>query len=427
MRKVGSSTYNLTYDAENRLTGVSGAASATFVYDGDGNRVKATFGSATTVYVGNYYEKEGSTVRKYYYAGGARVAMREGSTLYYILTDHLGSTAITVNSGGTAEVGELRYYPYGGTRYTSGTTPTSRRFTGQVEDATIGLYFYNARYYDLALGRFVQADTIVPEPGNPQDWNRYSYVANNPVRSTDPSGHFIFNRPNWMYFVLGLNAVAYAKDCAVSISQAIDAYNAGERRVGALAMHATGATDALVRQAEAVSQLNTDVDVVFSNASLEERLPHAAHLGVWATGKAAEIVGATQLAQTVTGGIKAASQSTSAEPIDELLYRFSNKKGEFTYGLNPGEEAASLVRAADFESPAQAFETMIGRPPASGDMYRVTNVGTALRNGYYPVYDSLQNGMPYGHTSLYGNEWGRAFQAIFEFFGPARPVVPPGG
>jgi YD repeat-containing protein len=80
--------YHLTYDAENRLTGVSGAASATFVYDGDGNRVKATFGSATTVYVGNYYEKEGSTVRTYYYADGARVAMREGSTLYYILTDH---------------------------------------------------------------------------------------------------------------------------------------------------------------------------------------------------------------------------------------------------------------------------------------------------------------------------------------------------
>jgi YD repeat-containing protein len=43
-------TYDLTYDAENRLTTVSGAASANFVYDGDGNRVKATFGSETTVY-----------------------------------------------------------------------------------------------------------------------------------------------------------------------------------------------------------------------------------------------------------------------------------------------------------------------------------------------------------------------------------------
>ncbi len=44
---------------------------------------------------------------------------------------------------------------------------TTYRFTGQREDDTIGLYFYNARYYDPALGRFVQADTVVPSPGNP--------------------------------------------------------------------------------------------------------------------------------------------------------------------------------------------------------------------------------------------------------------------
>ena len=47
--------------------------------------------------------------------------------------------------------------------------PTSYRFTGQRKDATIGLYFYNSRYYDPLLGRFTQADTIVPEPGAPQN------------------------------------------------------------------------------------------------------------------------------------------------------------------------------------------------------------------------------------------------------------------
>jgi RHS repeat-associated protein len=157
-----------------------------------GNRIKATFGSATTVYVGNYFEWTGSTstMKKYYYAGGQRVAMRQGSTLNWLLGDHLGSTAITVDDDGTAEVGELRYYAYGATRYSSGSTPTSYRFTGQREDATIGLYFYNARYYDAALGRFVQADTIVPEPGNPQSLNRYSYVVGNPLRYIDPTGHW---------------------------------------------------------------------------------------------------------------------------------------------------------------------------------------------------------------------------------------------
>jgi hypothetical protein len=51
------------------------------------------------------------------------------------------------------------------------------------------LYYYGARYYDAALGRFVQADTIVPNPGNPQALNRYSYVYNNPLRYTDSTGH----------------------------------------------------------------------------------------------------------------------------------------------------------------------------------------------------------------------------------------------
>jgi RHS repeat-associated protein len=199
-RKVGSSTTaTYSYDAENRLTSVSGAAAATFVYDGDGNRVKATFGATTTVYpstvlragVGAIYETSGSTVLKYYYAGGVRIAMRTGGQIYYLLSDHLGSTNVTANSSG-AQISKLLYKPWGETRFTSGTTPTTWRFTGQREDATIGLYFYNARYLDPQLGRFTQPDTIVPEPGNPQALNRYAYVLNNPVRYTDPTGMLTF-------------------------------------------------------------------------------------------------------------------------------------------------------------------------------------------------------------------------------------------
>jgi RHS repeat-associated protein len=83
----------------------------------------------------------------------------------------------------------MRYYPYGETR--SGTMDTDRLYTGQRWEAGIGLYDYNARYYDPALGRFVQADTVVPSMANPQDFNRYSYVRGNPLRYIDPSGHCI--------------------------------------------------------------------------------------------------------------------------------------------------------------------------------------------------------------------------------------------
>jgi RHS repeat-associated protein len=170
---------------------VSGAASATFVYDGDGNRVKGTVGATTTSYVGTYFEWTGSTstMVKYYYHGGKRVSMRVGaSTWYFLLTDHLTSTAITATNGGSKSA-ELRYKAWGENRYSSGTTPTTYRFTGQREEGTIGLYFYNARWYDAALARFAQADTIVPEPGNPQALNRYAYTLNNPVKYTDPTGH----------------------------------------------------------------------------------------------------------------------------------------------------------------------------------------------------------------------------------------------
>jgi hypothetical protein len=91
---------------------VSGAATASFVYDGDGNRVKSTINGTTTTFIGQHYEVTGSTVTKYYYAGSQRVAMRTGSTLYYLLGDHLGSTSITTNTSG-ALVAELRYKPWG--------------------------------------------------------------------------------------------------------------------------------------------------------------------------------------------------------------------------------------------------------------------------------------------------------------------------
>ena len=187
----------LTYDAENRLTGLSGGVTASFEYDGDGNRVKETAGGTTTVYIGNYCEWTGdaAAMKSYYYAGGTRIALRTGTassgTVNYLLTDHLGSTSLTLDSaGGRLNPNtELRYYPYGAPRYDTNNHLTSFDFTGQRKDSGSGLLFYNARWYDPVAGRFLQADTIVSAPGDPQSLNRYSYVRNNPLRYVDPSGH----------------------------------------------------------------------------------------------------------------------------------------------------------------------------------------------------------------------------------------------
>ncbi|MCS6826068.1 MAG: RHS repeat protein [Caldilinea sp.] len=114
-RTSGGQTLSFTYDAENRPVGVSGAASAGFVYDGDGRRVKATVNGVTTYSVGDYYEVSGNVVKKYYSAGGQRIALRDGGTLHWLLTDHLGRTAYVVRR--TTKTGELRYRAFGATRF----------------------------------------------------------------------------------------------------------------------------------------------------------------------------------------------------------------------------------------------------------------------------------------------------------------------
>jgi len=118
-----------------------------------------------------------------FYFGAQRVAMRDTNGVTYLHSDHLGSTSAT--SG--ANTGTQVYFPFGGIR--AGSVATDFGFTGQKLDASDGLMYYGARYYDAALGRFISADTIVPSAGNPQSLNRYAYGLNNPVKYTDPSGH----------------------------------------------------------------------------------------------------------------------------------------------------------------------------------------------------------------------------------------------
>jgi len=72
---------------------------------------------------------------------------------------------------------------------TVGVVDTSKQFTGQRLDST-DLYYYNARYYDPTIGRFISPDIVVQNSANPQTLNRYCYCLNNPLKYTDPTGHF---------------------------------------------------------------------------------------------------------------------------------------------------------------------------------------------------------------------------------------------
>ncbi len=214
----GSSAY--TYDAENRLkTRTVSGGTVTYTYDANGTMVKRTNADGTwTVYVGGVYEKnsDGSTV-KYYAALGKAVAMRRtpaagASTLYYTLSDHLGSTSVITDTSG-AVVASQKYWPYGATRTASGTLPTDKQYTGQqVEpgDSALGLYNYKARFYSTTLGRFVSADSVTKD-----GLNRYTYVRNNPVRHSDPSGQCILGQQCTIGDVSRFIRCASGGDCKV--------------------------------------------------------------------------------------------------------------------------------------------------------------------------------------------------------------------
>jgi RHS repeat-associated protein len=109
-----------------------------------------------------------------------------GSTTNLFLTDGLGSviTTISATAGNASVQGNQAYGPYGNTQYQAGAMGTAKGFTGQYQDAT-ALDYYNARYYDPVVGRFLSADTV---QGNGMGMDPYAYVGGNPETNTDPTG-----------------------------------------------------------------------------------------------------------------------------------------------------------------------------------------------------------------------------------------------
>jgi RHS repeat-associated protein len=193
----------LNYDAENRLARVvaGGITLATFGYDDGGERLWKQSTNTLHVWIGSLYEARGTTNLFHVFAGSRRIATfspgtqlpgASGTTAFhYYHPDHLGSSSLITDAGGLVAE-HYEYSAYGRERANGTAAPdVSHRFTGQIFDAEIGLYYYGARYYDADLGRFIQADTIIPDVFDPQSWNRYAYALNNPLKYTDPTGHVV--------------------------------------------------------------------------------------------------------------------------------------------------------------------------------------------------------------------------------------------
>ena len=127
---------------------------------------------------------------------------------YWLVADHLGTPRMVVSKSGTlASVKRHDYLPFGeelfaevGGRTTAqGYTASDgvrQKFTSKERDIETGLDYFNARYYASTQGRFTSPDPLLSSGSveDPQSWNRYSYVLNNPTRLVDPDGLYVFDK-----------------------------------------------------------------------------------------------------------------------------------------------------------------------------------------------------------------------------------------
>ncbi len=188
-----------------------------FIYNSDADRVKMlTQRNGTTdlerYYIGGQYEMDKTVVgtEERLYLGGdaysaAAVYVRQNTGAWvvnYIGRDYLGSITHVMDATGVVKQ-ELSYDPWGRLRnpVTQALLDINQRvtlllgdrgYTGHEHLSNFGLINTNARLYDPVVGRFLSPDPYVQAPDMSQNFNRYSYALNNPLRFTDPNGEFFF-------------------------------------------------------------------------------------------------------------------------------------------------------------------------------------------------------------------------------------------
>ncbi|WP_130491637.1 RHS repeat domain-containing protein [Motilibacter rhizosphaerae] len=194
---INATASTWTYPRGDQAATVNAGTATSYTYAGTGNyeRTAKTVGSSTTSYlnspVGLTSQTSGTATDRFIRTPeGEPVAYLTGGSIYYYLTDNLGTVVALIDANG-ALVGTYTYDPFG---KTSGVTPAAAgtattvtnsnplRYTGGYLDSETGLYKLGARYYNPQIGRFTQADP------SGQEANGYLYAGASPADFTDPSG-----------------------------------------------------------------------------------------------------------------------------------------------------------------------------------------------------------------------------------------------
>ena len=168
---------------------VNAGVNTQYTYNGDGDRLAQIVTGVTTKYaldptgLAQVLIETTSGQSTHYLPG---LAQYGGNAWNYYLPDRLGSVRQLTDPSGAVMLARS-YDPFGNGLEQTGGGQSVFGYTGEQTDPT-GLVFLRARYYNPALGRFLTADSVVPDPLSSVGWNRYAYVYDNPTRYTDPTG-----------------------------------------------------------------------------------------------------------------------------------------------------------------------------------------------------------------------------------------------
>ncbi len=195
----GSGVSGISYNAENELVTAAGVA---YKYDGDDKRVQKSSGTLYWYGVGtdalDETDLSGNLSNEYVYFG-SRIARRDPSNnVFYYFADHVGTSRTIAEVAAGQSTATLCYdadfYPFGVERTPIvNTCSQNYKFTGKERDIESALDNFGARYDSSWLGRFMSPDPFsragLPlDTQDPQSWNAYAYVRNNPLNLTDPDG-----------------------------------------------------------------------------------------------------------------------------------------------------------------------------------------------------------------------------------------------
>ncbi len=195
---VPSSSQFVNYNDLGKIASIiQDSLTMTFHYGPDGERWHSVLTNGNdvireTIYAGNYEKvRENGVIREYYYIDGGILIIRQNDvfTPYLILADEQGSILSILDESGS-RVFSASYDEWGCQKAELNTIGLQRGYTGHEMMPEFGIINMNGRLYDPVLARFFTPDNFIQEPTNSQNFNRYTYCLNNPLKYTDPSGEW---------------------------------------------------------------------------------------------------------------------------------------------------------------------------------------------------------------------------------------------